>query len=358
MKSVRVLVVDESAAARAALAQVIQAEGDIHVVEEAADGETAVRLVGERHPDVVVLDLDGTRGGGLTTVEQIMGTHPTPILVLTGGSVTADNPLAFEAIRRGALDAAPRPSVADGAAARAFRAQVRMVSKVPVVRHVAASRARIHTPACPSPAAVAKPGTIPPTGTAPFCPVVGLAASAGGPPAVATVLGGFAADFSGCICLVQHLSHGFLMPMVRYLRSCTPLRVEVVEGSRPPQPGHVLVAAEDHHLVVQSSGLVGLSNAPPVDGHRPAATELFRSLASVLGGTAVGVVLTGIGRDGADGLLEMHKRGAFTIAQSKDSCAVWGMPRAATELGAICAEVDLKDIAKAIQNAVARRGVG
>ena len=335
----RVLVVDDSPIARDMLTLHLEEDRDLHVAGTADDADAAIAAVAELRPDVVTMDIQMPGGGGLTAIEQIMARTPVPIIVVSARA-RDDQTLPFEAVSRGALEVALKP--AGPADAAALRAAVRRVAGIPVVPHVRALR-------------VARTVLVPPVQAYPNAPrVVGIAASAGGPAALDVVLGALPPSLPACVAVVQHLPAGFVASFATYLRSRTPLEVVLVEpgAGAEPRPGRLLLAAGDHHLVASTPRLFSASPEPPLRGHRPSATMLFSSLARVFGDRAVGVILTGIGDDGATGLGELRARGALTLGQDEETSAVYGMPSAADKLGAITRVLPLPDIAAAIRRAV------
>lgn len=337
----RVLVVDDSAIAREALTLAIEAEGDLHVVATAADGGAAVQIAERERPDVITMDVQMPGAGGLAAIEEIMARAPAPIVVVTA-LPSSGNDLAFEAMRRGALDLAPKPgSKADEAALRAL---VRRVAGLPVVRHVNALRAARQAappPARSSPDTTAKP-------------VVGVAASAGGPAALVTLLAALPAGLPTALAVVQHLPVGFHGTFATFLAGRTGREVVTVTPARrePLRSGCIYLPTDDHHLVAASPTTFAATAEPPVGGHRPSADRLFATLATHHGARAVGVILTGIGDDGARGLLALRREGAVTLGQDQASSAVWGMPQAAAALGAVAQTVGLDQMATAIVAAV------
>ena len=334
----RAVVVDDSAICRAQLREWLEADGDVEVVGVAADGESAIDLISRLRPDVATIDLRLPGMSGLEVVTLLMAKAPLPLLVLTGDPTGEDPELAFEAIRRGALDLLLKPSVNDEDAIRSLRAHVRWLATVPVVRHLDGHRtaepaSRTEPASRPLDGPRPRSATEPVLGARAGDPVlVGVAASAGGPSALATVLGALAADLPICLALVQHLPRGFAPSFVSFLQARCSLAVRLGEPGMLPRPGTVVLAPDDHHLEV-IDGRFALTSGPPVEGHRPSGTVLLRSLAP-LGSSAIGVVLSGIGRDGADGLRAMRDRHALTFAQDATSSVVYGMPRAAVEEGA------------------------
>jgi two-component system chemotaxis response regulator CheB len=344
----RAVVVDDSAICRALLRQWLEADGDLEVVGEAPDGDTALELVTRLRPDVATVDLRMPGMSGLELIVHVMAKAPLPILVLTGEATRDDPGVAFEAVRRGALDLMLKPNAVDDEAIRSLRSRVRWLASVPVVRHIDTNRPEGMRPWEPWLGAVARaPRAI-------GDPViVGIAASAGGPTALATVLGSLTADLPICLAIVQHLPKGFAPSFVSFLQSRCSLQVRFAEHGLEPRAATVVLAPDDHHLEVIDRRFA-LTTGPAFDGHRPAGTVLLRSLAP-LGIGAIGVVLSGIGRDGADGLRAMRERNAYTLAQDAATSVVYGMPRAAVEDGGAQQVLPIGAIADAIAAAVGRR---
>ncbi|HET7503209.1 MAG TPA: chemotaxis protein CheB [Kofleriaceae bacterium] len=342
----RVVVVDDSALTREVLREWLEAEGDLEVVGEAADGETAIELIGRLRPDVATIDLRMPGMSGLELVSHLMARSPLPILILTGEPTLDEAGRAIEAARRGALDLWVKPSALDPDAIRALRARVRWLATVPVVRHIDSSKAG-------DPVRVAAPRPARGLFSDPVPVIVGIAASAGGPSALASVLGTLSAELPVCLAIVQHLPRGFAPSFVSFMQARCSLAVRLAEPGLVPRAATVVLAPDDHHLEL-IDGHFELTGGPPVEGHRPSGTVLLRSLAS-LGSTAIGVVLSGIGRDGADGLRAMRDAHATTIAQDAVTSVVYGMPRAAVEEGAAQQVLPVGDIGEAIAAAVLRR---
>lgn len=338
----RAVVVDDSAICRALLRQWLEADGDLQVVGEAADGDTALELVMRLRPDVATVDLRMPGMSGLELIVHIMAKAPLPILVLTGEATRDDPGIAFEAVRRGALDLMLKPSAVDDEAIRSLRARVRWLATVPVVRHI--DNNKPPEPIVP----VARP---PRHAGDPV--IVGIAASAGGPTALATVLGSLPADLPVCLAIVQHLPRGFAPSFVSFLQARCSLQVRLAEHGLEPRPATAVLAPDDHHLEL-IDGRFALTGGPAFDGHRPSGTVLLRSLAA-LGASAIGVVLSGIGRDGADGLRAMRERHAVTFAQDATTSVVYGMPRAAVEEGGALQALPVGQLGDAIAAAVLGR---
>ena len=250
-----------------------------------------------------------------------MSVLPVPILVLSGQAEPGSD-TALTALAAGALDAMPKRhlelSDPDGPAARALRQRVKLLCRIKVVRHLRAS--------------LAPPHTVPPSWARPAA-VVGIAASTGGPPALAVMLSGLPAAYPIPILVVQHMSAGFTGGFTRWLDGEIALPVRMALAGDRPSPG-VWVAPEGAHLVLTQAGRFALDTTTVGGPHRPSGDMLLRSLAAHPGRDAVAVVLTGMGRDGASGLRDVQQAGGLTIAQDEASSAVYGMPRAAAECGA------------------------
>ena len=328
---VRLVLVEDSATQRAYLARVLEGDGDITVVAQAEDGDAAVAAVARHRPDVVTMDLDLPGHSGHDAIARIMAETPTPILVLSGVIDANSAAPAVAALAAGAVDALPKPLRWDAAAERGLRRQVRTVASVPVVGRRRRARA--------APARRGGAG-----------PVVGIAASTGGPAALATLLR-VLPPIHAPVLVVQHIHPSFTGGFVTWLDAEVPAPVHSATDGTVPLPGHVYIAPGGAHLRLGTAGRMLLDPEPPAV-HRPSADELFLSLAERTGAAGVGVSLTGMGEDGARGLLEMRRAGARTFAQDEASCVVFGMPRAARELGAVQRLLAPEQLAGAVAAAV------
>lgn len=337
-RAVRVVVVDDSSIARRLIRDVLQAEGDITVVGEAADGAAALRTIASSSPDLVTVDLDMPGMDGLELIRRIMATTPLPVIVVTAKELGSE--LVSKAVRRGALGLARKPAPGKGGE---LRKEVRRLARVPVVRHVG-SRTSSGPPPPSTAHEVRKPALL---------PLVGIAASAGGPVAVAALLRALPESLPACVAVVQHLPRNYAPHFASYLAENTRMRVVIAAGRTEPKPGVVVVAPDDAHLVVSFGGWLATSDDDRIGGHRPSATALFRSMARWVGPAGIGVVLSGIGNDGAEGLLELRTAGGLTIAQDQATSGVYGMPKAARESGAAAQVLALDQIAPAVLRALA-----
>lgn len=332
--TIRTLLVQGGDRASTDLLRVLQRDGDIAVVAQADAAAAALDLVAGIRPHVVVLDL--RTADGLLVIEQIMATVPTPILVLSSPADDRRSPAVAEALAAGALEALPVPGRWTDPLEHDLRRVVRQIRKVPVIRH---PRGRIRIPA-----AVTVPA-------GDRFPVVGLAASTGGPSALATVLSGLG-GLRAPVLVVQHLHPDFTGGLVDWMVRVSALPVEVARAGQPASPGRAYLAPGGHHLRLGAGGRLELTESP-ASLHRPSADELFGSLAERAGAAGTGVLLTGMGEDGARGLLELHRAGGCTMAQDEASSAVFGMPQAAFRLGAVTDLLPLEKIAAAVHRAVA-----
>lgn len=322
MKPLRIVVVDESAEDRRTVIDAIEADGDLRVVGEAASADDAAVVVAAERPDLATVDIRLPDLHGLLAIDLILQRHPVPILAVTAQAGTTRGELIFQAVRRRALDVASKPK--NRADAEALREQIRRLAGLPVHPRSSVSAP---VPAYTDPV----PERAPERAGPPTRRIIGIACSAGGPRAVATILAGMPADLAATIIIVQHLPPGFAGPFARYLRGQTRLRVLAVDRPVFIEPATAYVAPDDRPLAVTpGERLVPVDDQPNV---RPADT-LFRSLAEHYGPAAVGVVLSGIGDDGTEGLLALRARGALTIAQDEGTSIVYGMPRAARDAGA------------------------
>lgn len=333
---IRALVIDDATSQRALLVEALGADGDIVVVGQPTTTAEAIGVVATTRPDVVVLDLQLADGESRHAIEQIMAHTPTPILVLSAGIDDRHSPSAVEALVTGALEALPRPAQWTSEQSAHLRRSVRQISRVHVIRH---PRGNLTPPT----RRVREPN-------AQRRPVVAIAASTGGPSALATVLAGLA-GLQAPVLVVQHLHPDFTGGLVEWMSRVSPLPVETARHQQVVRPGRIYIAPGERHLRYRADGRIELGEHPKTV-HRPSADELFRSVAEAAGDAGVGVLLTGMGEDGARGLLAIREHGGQTIAQDRESSAVFGMPRAAERLGAVTMLHPLSQIADVIQRAV------
>jgi len=363
---VTVVVVDDSVVQRRFLRSAAEAAGDVVVVGEARDGREAVALVERLRPSVVLMDLDLPVMSGMEAIERIMAGCPTPILVCSGFVEGAARSNALEALSAGAVDVLAKPGPADAGSmddyADALRKRLRVASRVRVITHPRGrlrggepgpvrrlagtpTRRPIATPAAP----------LVPLRAVDSVALVAVGASTGGPQALLTVLSALPGDLEQAVVVVQHMAEGFIPGLAAWLDGLVPLPVVVGESGRRLAPGTVTIAPSGGNLLVQDDRLRVVCVPPdPGQFHVPGIDATFSSVAAALGPRACGVLLTGMGRDGAAGLRLMRERGAVTIGQDEATCAVYGMPAAAAALGAVQHQLAVDRIGGAVLDVVGR----
>ncbi len=341
---INVLVVDDSPTVREALVVMLQTAPDFRVVGQARDGYEAAQLTARLRPDVITMDIRMPRVDGLEATRQIMSTVPTPIVVVANHVYESDLNIAFNAIAAGALTVVEKPQgliLSDFTAVRdQLVTTVRLMAGVPVIHHW---RKESHSLAPPP-----SPQTTPASSISrprQRLEIVGIACSTGGPGALATVLRALPAEFTLPIVIVQHITKGFVTGLAHWLNHETARQVVVAQHGAPLEAGSVVLAPDDYHIQIDRQGIIQLSTGTPYRGLRPSANFLFRSLAQAYGPHAAGLILTGMGDDGVDGLVELHTAGGITIAQDEDSCIVYGMPREAITRRAIDHILALEQVA-------------
>jgi two-component system chemotaxis response regulator CheB len=346
---IRVLVVDDSALVRETLVRGLSAAPDIVVVGQARDPFQARDLLVQLRPDVITLDVEMPRMDGISFLRRVMAVMPTPTIVISS-LTTKSSPLAIEALDAGAVEVIAKPP------SDLVRGLERMLDQlVHAIRVAAVTRVdRLVTEVeAPRPVALSQTTDV----------VIGIGASTGGVAALGKILPAFGA-FSPGIVVVQHMPAGFSADFARRLAGHCPMQVvEAKDGDRVLQ-GHILIApGGERHTEVRRVGgeyRIALVEGPLTSGHSPSVDVLFRSIAKHVGRNGIGLLLTGMGADGAEGLLELRRAGGRTFAQDKETCAVWGMPAAAVELNAAEQVLPLERLPRAalgsIEQGVARRG--
>lgn len=324
----RVGIVNDLRIARETLRRVIEEIDGCEVAWLAEDGRQAVQMCQEAPPDLVLMDLLMPHMNGVEATREIMRVAPCPILVVTA-TVDGNFAKVYDAMGAGALDAVDTPSMGEGGV---LEGGERILAKIRMIR-------RLHAPPSapppPRPAADGPPPVQVPAGSAKDASLVAVAASTGGPDALLQLLGGLPPSFDAPIVIVQHLGKDFLDGFVTWLGEQTSRRVLAVERGMRPAAGEILIAAGDDHVVMRPGGTLSFTPHPKEYPYRPSADVFFASLARHASSPGVAVVLTGMGRDGAQGIVALQQAGWTTLAQDKDTSVVYGMPRAAAESGAV-----------------------
>ncbi|MBI3621232.1 MAG: chemotaxis-specific protein-glutamate methyltransferase CheB [Nitrospirae bacterium] len=334
---IRVLVVEDSETISRLLVSLLNADPRITVVGVARDGAEAVEMVKRHRPDLVTMDINLPVMDGYEATKQIMAFQPTPILVLSSRAFQGGRDKVFRAISYGALDVVEKSpfTTGGGEGARELIDKIKNLAHVKVIRHPLARVEGMQVKVAAS---------TPATGRR----IVALCASTGGPVALFDVLRRLPADFPCSVVVVLHISTGFTEGFVEWIQSECRLRVKLGEEGELLQPGMVYVAPDDRHMRVVSPGSIQITSGPLVDGHRPSATVLLESVAASHGSGAIGIILTGMGRDGAKGMAAVKERSGRTIAQDERTSVIFGMPRAAIELGVVDRVLPLEDISQTL----------
>ncbi len=341
-RRIRVVIVDDSALVRSLLSQLLAAAGDIEVVGVAADPIAAREIIRATSPDVITLDVEMPRMDGLEFLSRLMRLKPTPV-VMVSSLTQRGSEVALRALELGAVDfvAKPRLGIQEGLQGSADE----LIDKIR-----AAAGAKVRRSSFEMTPALGADAVLPAAGLSRIAAtekLIIVGASTGGTEAIKAFLTQLPPACPG-VLITQHMPGAFTRSFAQRLDSLCRISVKEAEGGERVLPGHAYIAPGDFHLLLARSGanyVTEISDAPPVNRHRPSVDVLFRSAANVAGKNAIGVILTGMGKDGAAGMLEMKQAGAHTFAQDEASCVVFGMPREAIAVGGVDEVVTLKDMA-------------
>lgn len=332
---IRVLLVEDSPVAMHVLQRLLANVPDIQVVGTATNGVEALELLPSLKPDVICTDIYMPVMNGLELTRNVMIRQPTPILVVSV-SVEPGSPNVFKILEAGAVDVYPKPFAVlasdQEAISKEFASKIRVVAGVHVISHTKKKNSPFFSPEC-----------LP----APRIPIslVVIGASTGGPQALREILSHLPVDFSVPIVCVQHIGDNFLPEMVEWLDETIALDVKVAVQGEVPKSKNVYFAPSNTHLEFDENRRFHLSSKPPCEGHKPSVTVMFRAVAHRFGAGVVAALLTGMGRDGADGMAEIASTGGITIAQDEASSIVYGMPKEAVALGIVQHVLPLEKIA-------------
>ena len=336
----RVLIAEDSPVMAELLTAILQSEPGIQVVGIAENGIDAVRLAKELKPDIITMDVHMPEMDGYQATRQIMQEAPRPIVIVSNSVAKHERDVTFNALQMGALSVLNKPTMHDQSEIhKALIRQIKLMSEVKVVRRWV-SKEIVSSTVAPLPVANTRRGL--------ESQIVAIASSTGGPAALATILSGLPADFPAPILIVQHITIGFGQGLATWLDKQTSLTVQVAQHGDKPIQGQVLLAPDHCHMKINNLKRISLFEPTPQEAVCPAADHLFHSLAQIYGNSAIGILLTGMGQDGADGLKAMHAAGAFTIAQNEETCVVFGMPKTAIRLGAVQQIQPISNIAPAL----------
>lgn len=340
-EKIKVLIVDDSGLIREILKKILKNDPQLQVVGMAENGERAVELVQKLRPDAVTMDVNMPVMDGFQATEQIMAYHPTPILILSSVIDKEGIYTTFNALAAGAVDVMEKPSGLEGntwnTIGEVLIQKVKQIAKVKAITHVKGKSREFSKQR--GPVSLLKPVR---------CEIVGIGASTGGPSVVMQILKNIPANYDSGILVVQHMASGFIKGFVDWLGNACEVKVKLAKDGEKIESGQVLVAPDGYHTIVRGNKTVGLISGERVHGVKPSVDILFNSIAEVFGETAVGVLLTGMGSDGAEGLKHMKDRGGITIAQSENSCTVFGMPKVAIEKEAVSKVLSVEDIIRTL----------
>jgi two-component system chemotaxis response regulator CheB len=334
---IRVLLVDDSPIALHILQRLLSHSPNIKVAGTATNGKEALDLLPTLNPDIICTDLRMPVMDGLELTREVMKSYPCPILVVSI-SVEADSPNVFRLLEAGAVDVFPKPRAIldanESKLAAALTSKIRIISGVHVFRHTVVSKCTYRTPLL-----LSSQGPI---------RIVAIGASTGGPQALYEILSHLPVNFPVPVVCVQHIGSDFLDGLMKWLSEVSRLPLRKAAQGEFPLAGVIYFAPEDTHLDMDERGRFALSQAPPLNGHRPSVTVTMRAIARTFGVGAAGALLTGMGRDGAEGLADIAAAGGVTIAQDEASCVVYGMPKEAVKLGAVQHLLPIEEVAPAL----------
>lgn len=356
-KPITVFIVDDSKVCRDLLSHIIEEDPDLTVVGTAKDGEEALTWLKFQTPDVITMDIFMPKGNGFAITREIMETKPVPIIIISSAYSPEDAERSFQAIEAGALGILQKAiGIKDDTYSEKAKAIVDTIKTVAGVKLT-----KLHK--IPKTGVFGRPtdSTIPSmTATEAMTSLgikegvksekiaaIGIGASLGGPVVISSILNVLPANFSIPILIVQHIAEGFSLGFVNWLQKNTALKVQLAKEGEVPMGGHVYVAPDNCHMEVTRMGQIKL-DFQTKDFLKPSVSKLFHSLAEAYGPDAIGVLLTGMGKDGAQELLEMKQKGAFTMVQDEPSSSVFGMPGEAVRIGAAHKVLPVHDIAKTL----------
>jgi two-component system chemotaxis response regulator CheB len=350
---IRLLLVEDSAVQREFLSFILEESGEFEIIGTAVDGEDGVKQAGLLRPDVVLMDCNMPKLDGVGATRVIMETTPVPIVLMTASPVESEQKLTFDAIKNGALAVVSKPPAFgspefDRVAGQLVRT-TRLMSEVKVVRRWPARR----------PAAdVSAPPPAVRSATRRGVHVVALVGSTGAPPVIADILTGVGPGTPATFLIVQHMSEGFIGGFAAWLSARTGIPVTVAADGVHTEPGHAYIAPDGMQMGIRPDGRIVLASDEDAEGFRPSGNYLLHSVAGSFGADAMGVLLTGMGRDGAAGLLELQRAGGMTVAQNEETSVVFGMPGEAVRLGAAGHVLPPDEIARLITSSTANGSLG
>jgi len=341
MSKTRVLIVDDSKLVQEVLTAVLKSDSDLDVVGLADNGQQAIERVETLKPDLVTMDISMPVLDGLKAISNIMATNPVPILVI---SDIQDSHVAFIALKRGALEVISKSDLQPEKSGELIR-KIKLLAKVKVIRHIRGNlldEAKQLDTSKETDHGLER--------------VVAIASSTGGPRALATILAALPADFPYPILIAQHIDQGFIEGLVDFINSVCSLKVKQGEHGERIIPGTVYISPADRHMEINTRGRISFIQREPRDIYHPSCNRLLASIGNVFKGKGVGVILTGMGDDGAKGITCIKENGGITLAQDEESSIVYGMPRVAVESGNVDDILSLNEIGSYLTRLVENEG--
>lgn len=344
--TIKVLVVDDSALIRNLLGEIVKSESDMQLVGAAPDAYVAKKMVQEHNPDVITLDIEMPKVDGLRFLDVLMKARPTPVVMIST-LTEAGADATIRSLELGAVDFIPKPKLGVVQGIEEYRELI--LSKI---RMAARSRVRQQ-----------KPATVKATTALTYSStekIIAIGASTGGTEAIKTIVSALPANAPATV-ITQHMPPGYTSTFAKRLDACSQLKIVEARGDERLLPGHGYLAPGDKHMEIIRSGAdyrIRLNDGPRVSGHKPSVDMMFTSLVESAGSNVVASLLTGMGKDGADGLLALKEKGAFTICQNEDTCVVYGMPKVAVSLGAAEKILPLENIAQAMVSQLEKMKAG
>lgn len=347
---IKVLIVDDSSLIRQLLSEILSSDKSIEVVGTAQDPYAAREKIKKLHPDVITLDVEMPRMDGVTFLKNLMKLHPLPVIMISSLTEKGAD-ITFEALECGAVDFVSKPKIDLAHSLPDYSHEI--ISKVK-----AASEVNVHArsnsgtaiddikPRHSADVILEKEGQSSRKHFKTTDTIIALGASTGGTEAIKAVLSKMPADAPG-IVISQHIPEAFSGPFAKRMNGCSAMTVYEARDGQQILPGHVYIAPGSHHLIIERDGarfVCRLNDGPPVNRHRPSVDVMFRSVAQNVGHNAIGVILTGMGNDGAAGMKELHDAGAKTVVQDEKTSVVWGMPGEAVKLGGVDSVLPLHSI--------------
>ena len=344
---IKVMIVEDSPVMQELLAYTLQSDPDFTIVGIAADGEEAIEMVMEKHPDVIAMDCYMPKLDGHQATRKIMEIKPTPIVIVTGSLAAKDVAITFSLIEAGALAIVKKPHSVNHPEyendARALIHTLKLMSEVKVIRRSSRiSKEKV----------TIKPAIEKTIKAESEIKIIAVGASTGGPLVLQKIISGLPRKFPVPVLIVQHISPGFVNGFMEWLANTTNFPLHIASQGEFSLPGHIYIAPDGFHMGVENGPRIVLSDHAPENGLRPSVAFLFRTVANNFGSSAVGIILTGMGRDGAEELKLMKDNGAITIAQDEESSVVFGMPGEAIKLNAATLIISPEEISTALSTLI------